>query len=148
MAPLSNATVSTRTLKGALAGAVAAGVWAFQQPLDKLVLRSRYDDVELLGRAVRPGAGWYRVGLLSTSRTGHCSGRSMPTWRRASRSRRPCGARRRARRALLPLAPHRLTDRFHPARPSCPPRGNRRAFAQAIWRHLLFGCVLGGLNAG
>ena len=36
--------------------------WALQQPLDKLIFRCRYDDVELLGRAVRPGPGWYRAG--------------------------------------------------------------------------------------
>ena len=40
----------TRTLRGALAGAAAAGVWAAQQPLDKRVFGCRYDDAELLGR--------------------------------------------------------------------------------------------------
>ncbi|MBV9804258.1 MAG: hypothetical protein JO130_13745, partial [Solirubrobacterales bacterium] len=61
---MGNGNVSNRTLKGALAGAAAALAWALQQPLDKLVFRSRYDDVELLGRAVRPDAGWYRAGLV------------------------------------------------------------------------------------
>jgi hypothetical protein len=46
-----------------------------------------------------------------------------------------------------------LTDRFHPARAQLPVlSGNHRAFAQATWRHLLFGYVLGELeqrlNAG
>ena len=60
---MSNGTVSNRTLNGALAGAIAALAWAFQQPLDKLVFRSRYDDVELLGKAVTRGDGWYPAGL-------------------------------------------------------------------------------------
>jgi hypothetical protein len=40
-----------------------------------------------------------------------------------------------------------LTDRFHPARQDLPRlAGNSRAFAQAAWRHLLFGVVLGELE--
>jgi hypothetical protein len=43
---------------------------------------------------------------------------------------------------LWPLG--RLSDRFHPARDELPRlTGNRRAFWQATWRHLLFGVVLG-----
>src|SRR5437763_12016 len=55
-----------RLLRGALAGGIGAAAWARAQPLDKRVLRSRYDDVELLGRALRPRAdraGWYPLGL-------------------------------------------------------------------------------------
>jgi len=53
--------------------------------------------------------------------------------------------------ATWPLAA--LSDRFHPARDQLPVlSGNRRAFAQAFWRHVLFGVVLGELerrlNAG
>ena len=40
-----------------------------------------------------------------------------------------------------------LTDRYHPARNNLPAlSGNRRAFVQATWRHLLFGIVLGELE--
>ena len=47
--------------------------------------------------------------------------------------------------ALWPLVG--LTDRFHPARTQLPLlSGSRRAFAQATWRHLLFGYVLGELE--
>jgi hypothetical protein len=43
---------------------------------------------------------------------------------------------------LWPLG--RASDRFHPARRELPKlAGNRRAFAQATWRHALFGIVLG-----
>jgi hypothetical protein len=46
---------------------------------------------------------------------------------------------------LWPLG--RASDRFHPARGELPRlTGNRRALAQATWRHLLFGLVLGELE--
>ena len=46
--------------------------------------------------------------------------------------------------ALFPLGA--LVDRYHPARgePGLPPR-HGQAFAQATWRHALFGWVLGRL---
>src|SRR3954452_9062888 len=53
----------TRTLRGALAGAAAAAVWAAQQPLDQRVFGCDYDDVELLGRFVTNGRAAYPVGL-------------------------------------------------------------------------------------
>src|SRR5919202_3903349 len=51
-----------RSLNGALAGGIAAGVWAAQQPLDKRVGGSGYDDVELLGKLVTRGPGWPLAG--------------------------------------------------------------------------------------
>jgi hypothetical protein len=48
--------------------------------------------------------------------------------------------------ALYPLGA--LVDRHHPARGErgvAPLMGNRRAYAQATWRHALFGFVLGRL---
>jgi hypothetical protein len=40
-----------------------------------------------------------------------------------------------------------VADRLHPARSELPRLGgNRRAFAQATWRHVLFGVVLGELE--
>ena len=52
----------TRILRGALAGAAAAGVWALQQPLDKRVFGVDYDDAELLGKTVTQGPAWPLVG--------------------------------------------------------------------------------------
>jgi len=47
--------------------------------------------------------------------------------------------------ALWPLGA--LVDRHHPARSELEPlSGNRRAFAQAAWRHALFGLVLAELE--
>jgi hypothetical protein len=145
---LSNAAVTTRTLKGALAGGVAALAWAAQQPLDKLVFRSRYDDVELLGRAIRPGPGWYRIGLVLHIQNGALFGavyaNVAPGLPIPERLRGPA-AGVVEHFALWPLVG--LTDRFHPARAQLPMlSGSRRAFAQATWRHLLFGFVLGELE--
>src|SRR5256714_1467369 len=52
-----------RTARGALAGALAAGVWAAQQPLDKRAFGSSYDDVELLGKAVTRDQAWLPAGV-------------------------------------------------------------------------------------
>src|SRR4051794_33676734 len=46
------ASDTTRMLRGALAGAAAAAVWAAQQPLDKRVFGVDYDDAELLGSLI------------------------------------------------------------------------------------------------
>ena len=53
----------TRTLRGALAGAAAAAVWAAQQPLDQRVFGVPYDDTELLGKWLTRGRAWRAVGL-------------------------------------------------------------------------------------
>ena len=54
---------ATRTLRGALAGAAAAAVWALQQPLDRRVFGVAYDDTELLGRWVVRADGWQAAGV-------------------------------------------------------------------------------------
>lgn len=138
----------TRTLRGAVCGTVAATVWALQQPLDKSAFGSRYDDVELLGRAVSPRDGWYPAGLALHLQNGAVFGaiyaHVAPVLPVAPALRGP----------LMGLAEHLalwpltgLTDQLHPARKQLPKlTGNRRAFAQATWRHLLFGTVLGELE--
>ena len=145
---MSSGGVPIRTLRGALCGALAAAVWAFEQPLDKLLLSSRYDDVELLGRAVRNGPGWYSVGLALHTQNGALFGavyaNVAPTLPIAPALRGP----------VIALAEHlagwplvAMSDRFHPARSDLPAlSGNKRAFVQATWRHLLFGLVLGELE--
>jgi hypothetical protein len=138
----------TRTLKGAVCGVVAAAVWALQQPLDKLVFRSRYDDVELLGRAVWPGEGWYPIGFALHLQNGASFGalyaNLAPLIPLPPVARGPVVALTE-NFALWPLCA--MTDRFHPGREQLPRlAGNRRALAQASWRHLLFGLVLGELE--
>jgi hypothetical protein len=133
--------------RGAAAGAAAAALWAAQQPLDKRVLESDYDDVELLGRLVTSGDGWRAAGLAMHVANGAVFGAAYslirpaipgPGW---------------AAGALVALAENfafwplvAVTDRFHPARRELPRLGgNRPALAQATWRHLVFGVVLGAL---
>jgi len=140
-----------RMLRGALAGGIAAGAWALQQPLDKRVFGSRYDDVELLGRALRPRARrgvWYPLGFALHVQNGAAFGAAYAAL--APRLPLPPALRgplvaQVENFALWPLG--RLNDRFHPARAQLPRlTGNRRALAQATWRHLLFGVALGELE--
>ncbi len=131
-----------------MSGAVAAAVWAAEQPLDKLLLGSGYDDVELLGRAVVTGDGWYPAGLALHMGNGALFGavysNVAPTLPLPPVLRGPVSALAE-HLALWPLTG--VSDRFHRARKQLPPlAGNRRAFAQATIRHLLFGLVLGELE--
>lgn len=137
-----------RTARGALAGAVAAGAWAAQQPLDKQVFDSGYDDVELLGKAVTRGPAWYPVGLALHLANGAVFGAVYANLARLAPippvTRGPV-AGLAENFAFWPLG--RLSDRLHPARGDLPKlTGNGRALAQATWRHLLFGVVLGELE--
>ena len=143
-----------RTVNGALAGTVAAGVMAFQQPLDKRLLRSAYDDVELLGRLVTRGPAWPLAGLVLHLQNGAVFGVAYAHLRPflpGPPVARALLAAMAEHLALWPLG--RLSDRHHPARVELEPlTGNRRAFAPATWRHAVFGLVLGELerrlNAG
>jgi hypothetical protein len=138
----------TRTLRGAVCGAVAAAVWAVEQPLDKLLFQSGYDDIELLGRAVRHTGKWYPAGFALHMQNGAAFGAAYANLAPLLPLPPP------VRGPVLALAEHfalwpltLATDRFHPARKELPTlSGNRRAFAQATWRHLLFGTVLGELE--
>ncbi len=138
-----------RALNGALAGVSGALVWAAQQPLDKRIGGSRYDDVELLGKAVPVGRGWPLVGLALHLANGAAFGAAYsavapklrgPSWLRG------LSAAMVENFATWPLV--KLTDRFHPARRELEPlSGNRRALAQATWRHAVFGIALGLVEA-
>jgi hypothetical protein len=123
-------------------------VWALAQPLDKLAFRSSYDAVELLGRAITSGEGWYPIGLALHIQNGALFGaiyaNVAPTMPLPPELRGPFAALLE-HLATWPLTA--LSDRIHPARRQLPALGgNRRAFAQSLWRHLLFGLVLGELE--
>jgi hypothetical protein len=137
-----------KTVRGAVAGAVAAGVWAAQQPLDKPVFGCPYDDTELLGKTITRGASWPLVGIVMHLGNGALIGAAyanvaprlpLPSW-----SRGPIVALTE-HLASWPLT--MTVDRVHPARDELPKlAGSWRAFAQATWRHLLFGVVMGELE--
>ena len=136
-------------VRSAAAGAVAATVWALQEPIDQRLLGSDYSDVAILGKAVSRGPRWRVAGLALHALNGAVFGLVYHEARR----RLSIGPRKLAlgmalaeHVAVYPLSG--LVDRYHPARGDrgIPPLlGNRRAFAQATWRHAVFGVVLGRL---
>ncbi len=136
-------------LRAAGAGAAAATVWGLFEPIDQRLLDCDYSDVAVLGKGVTRGPHWRAVGFALHAANGAVFGLAFDELRR----RLPVGPRRLA--VGLAVAEH-LTlyplcyfiDRYHPARgePGIPPLlRNPRAFAQATWRHALFGTVLGRL---
>ena len=136
-------------LRGAIAGAGAAIVWAAQQPLDKRVGGSDYDDVELLGKLITRGPAWPALGLALHAGNGAIFGATYAVARPRLPGRGAASGLCAAmieNFGLWPLV--RLTDRFHPAREELARlTGDRRALAQATWRHAIFGLVLGALEA-
>jgi hypothetical protein len=135
-------------VRAAAAGATAAIVWGAQEPIDQRLFGCDYSDIALLGKAV-DRRRWRALGFAMHAANGAVFGLVYD----AARRRVPFEPRRLAvamalaeHVALYPLS--YLVDRYHPARgdPGVPPLlGNPRAFAQATWRHALFGWVLGRL---
>ena len=113
-------------MRAALAGAVAATVWGLQEPFDRRVFRCDYSDVRLVG------------GLHVHALNGALFGLVFEAIRR----RTDVEPRRLA--VALALAEHTALwpvlgffDRDLVRSP--------RAFAQGLYRHALFGVVLGRL---
>jgi hypothetical protein len=136
-------------MRGAAAGAFAALVWAAKQPLDMRVFGSSYSDHEVLGRAVVPkGDGWRSAGLAIHAGNGAIFGALYalvaprvpgPGWLKGA------AAGFGEHLATWPLTA--LVPRWHPAARKIPELyGNRRAFWQSVWRHVLFGVALGALE--
>jgi hypothetical protein len=125
-----------RTLRGALAGAAAAAVWAAQQPLDKRVFGSDYDDARLLARLVGGSDG---VGAALHIQNGLLFGAVYANLA----PRLPVPAALRG--PLAALTEHVVT---WPTMSLVDPplASSGRAFAQGAWRHFLFGVVLGELE--
>jgi hypothetical protein len=139
---------ASRTINGALAGGLAAALWAAQQPLDKRVFGSDYDDLEILGKAVTRGDEWPFVGLALHMVNGAVFGAVYAQLRPFLLGPAPLRGLTAAlaqNMAFWPLGA--VSDRHHPASKDLVPlAGNRRAFAQATWRHALFGLALGVLE--
>lgn len=137
-----------RTLNGALAGSLAAAVWAAQQPVDRRAFACDYDDVELLGKAITRSREWPVIGLALHLQSGAAFGAvyaQLKPFLPGPPVLRGFVAGMAEHLASWPLA--RLVDRYHPARKGLPVlQGNARALAQATWRHALFGLVLGLLE--
>jgi hypothetical protein len=113
-------------MRAALAGAFAATVWGLQEPLDRRIFRCDYSDVRLVG------------GLHVHALNGALFGLAFGAIRR----RTDIPQRRLA--VALAIAEHTalwpllgLIDRELVRSP--------RAFAQGVYRHALFGVILGRL---
>jgi hypothetical protein len=118
--------------RAAAAGSVAAVLWGLQEPLDQRIFGCDYSDVLFLGRGRRS------VGFVVHAANGALFGLAFDAVRR-----RVDVDQRRLALALaigehLALWPFiSLVDRSLVTSP--------RAFAQATYRHALFGFVLGRL---
>lgn len=137
-------------LRSAAAGAAAATLWGLVEPLDQKVLRYDYSDVALLGRAVTRGRRWRAAGFALHALNGAAFGLAYEAAAgrvRLDRRRLALAAALAEHVALYPLS--YFVDRYHPARgePGIPPLlRSPRAFAQAAWRHAVFGVALGRLS--
>lgn len=138
-----------RSINGGLAGGIAAALWAVQQPLDKRAFGSGYDDVELLGKAVVKHDDWPAAGLALHVANGFAFGAAYAQLRRfmpGPALAQGTGLAVAEHFALWPLTA--LVDRHHPRRRELTRlRGNRAAFWQALYRHVLFGLALSAIEA-
>jgi hypothetical protein len=133
------------SLRGAVAGAVATVVMTLEEPLDKRLFDSEYDDIEILGKLVTRGDDWRPIGFALHVQNGAIFGAAYARLK-------PSLPESPVLRGLLTgLIEHVATwpltvliDRYHPARKELPKlAANPRAFGQATIRHAVFGIVLG-----
>lgn len=113
-------------MRAALAGAVAAAVWGLQEPFDRRLFRSDYSDVRIVG------------GLPVHALNGALFGLAFGAVRRRARiddTSLAIGLAVAEHTVLWPLIG--LFDRDVVRSP--------RAFAQGVYRHVLFGYVLARL---
>ena len=138
-----------RALNGAVAGGIAAALWAAQQPVDKRVFGYGYDDVEFLGKAVTTQPSWPAVGAALHVQNGMAFGAVYASVRPLLPG--PGVATGLAAGLLEHVVTWpfgRVADRYHPARGDLTPLGtSARSFAQAAWRHALFGLVMGAIES-
>jgi hypothetical protein len=136
-------------LRSSAAGATAALIWALQEPVDQRLLRCDYSDVAVLGKAMTRGSRWREAGLAAHLVNGALFGLAYHELRRrlaVDSGKLALGLALAEHASLYPLC--YFVDRYHPARGTAgvpPLLGNPRAFAQATWRHALFGMILGRL---
>jgi hypothetical protein len=141
--------VKTADLRSVVAGVAAAVAWGLVEPFDQRVFGCDYSDVAVLGKAVTRTGRWRAVGFTIHMLNGALFGLAFERVR--------CATNVAPRRLALAMALTEhvtlyplcgLVDRYHPARGEAGVPAllrNRRAFAQATFRHALFGTVLGRL---
>jgi hypothetical protein len=136
------------SLRRGVAGAVATVVMTLEQPLDKRLFDSKYDDVEILGKLVTRGDNWQPIGFALHVYNGAILGAAYARVKPSLPG--PPVLRGLLAGLIEHVAAWPLTavfDRYHPARQELPKlAANRRAFGQATIRHAVFGLVLGLLE--
>lgn len=136
------------SVRGGVAGAVAAVAMTLEQPLDKRLFDSKYDDVEILGKLFTRGDYWRPIGLTLHVQNGAILGAAYARLKPSLPG--PAVLRGLLAGLIEHVAAWPLTvvfDRYHPAREELPKLAtNSRAFGQATIRHAVFGIVLGFLE--
>lgn len=135
-------SVRATALRGAAAGAAAAGAWAALEPLAARSLGTDYTDVRLLGRMASE-RHWVAAGTAVHAANGAAFGAAFAL----AGARGPrAGLAWAAAETLATWPGMALLDRIHPDRRSGRwPRllTNPRVFAQEAAMHALFGLLLG-----
>jgi hypothetical protein len=133
------------SLRGGIAGAAATVVMTLEQPLDKRMFDSEYDDVKILGKLVTRRDDWRAIGFALHVQNGAILGAAYARLKPFLPG--PPAVRGLLAGLIEHLATWPLTalvDRYHPARKELPKLiASRRAFGQATIRHAVFGIVLG-----
>jgi hypothetical protein len=122
--------------RAAAAGAAAAAVWALQEPVDRRVFGVDYSDPRLLGRLVGRG---FAVGFAIHVANGAAFGLAF------AEARRRVDVEPVRLATAMALVEHVALWPLVAVVESPALAADPRAFAQATWRHALFGAVLGRL---
>ena len=131
------------------AGATAAIVWGALEPVDRRLFRHDYSDIAVLGKAFTRGPGWRPLGFAVHALNGAMFGFAYhEVTRRVPRDPRRLALELALLEHLALFPTGVLVDRYHPARGEAGVARllHRRAFAQATFRHAVFGLVLGRLG--
>jgi hypothetical protein len=136
---------AARTLRVALAGAAAAGVWVAVEPAIRRVTGGRHSQVRLLGGVVAPRGRWREIGLGMHLANGAMFGLAFDRLGLRGPGRGAVAAEIE-NTLLWPLVG--LVDRIHPdvrsgAWPPLATSGSE--FTQEVLGHAVFGSVMGAL---
>jgi hypothetical protein len=131
------------------AGAVAAIVWGALEPIDRRLFRHDYSDIAVLGKAFTRGHAWRPLGFAVHAVNGAIFGLAYhEVARRVARDPRRLALELALLEHLALFPTGYFVDRHHPARGEAGVARllHRRAFAEATFRHAVFGLVLGRLG--
>jgi len=135
-----------RTVRSAAAGMTAAAVWVAAEPAWRRLFRGPHQEIRLVGRLVAPESAWKPVGWAVHLANGAAFGVAFN--RLGGNGMASAVAAAQLENAVLwPLMAG--VDRIHPdVRDGTWPRlvRNRRALAQEVAGHAVFGLVLGLLS--